>query len=201
MPSIKIITPILGGRYYHLFNRGANRQNIFFSDANYEYFLRLLDKYLSGYVHFLAYSLLTNHFHLIIKVKDELVTGDEVIISEEKIGRLLVGQLRSMFIAYTMAVNVQENRTGALFESKYKRLEIEDDDYLRYAIFYVHYNPEKHGVSDNFRNYRFCSYSAFFRNKPSKIDRDFVFGFWGGLDEFASYHAYLHEEKEAIVIE
>ncbi len=72
MPSIKTITPILGGSYYHLFNRGANKQIIFFNNENYQYFLRLLNKYLSGYVHFLAYCLITNHFHLILKIKEEI---------------------------------------------------------------------------------------------------------------------------------
>ena len=100
-----------------------------------------------------------------------------------------------------MAINVQEKRTGSLFESKYKRLEIEDEDYLRYAIFYTHYNPEKHGFSDNFRNYRFSSYSSFFSAKPTKIDREFVLAFWGWIDDFTSYHEYLHEDREAIVIE
>ena len=106
-----------------------------------------------------------------------------------------------MFIAYSMAINVQEKRTGSLFESKYKRLEIQDDDYLRYAIFYAHYNPEKHGFSNNFRNYRYSSFSSFFSDKPKKIDRELVFAFFGGLGDFASYHEYLHEEKETIVIE
>lgn len=201
MPSIKVITPILGGGYYHIFNRGVNKQNVFFNPENFNYFLGLMEKYLSGYVHFLAYCLLTNHFHLIIKVHDELLVENQVIKSEYEIGKLVVKQLRGLFIAYTMAINVQEKRTGSLFESKYKRLEIEDEDYLRYAIFYTHYNPEKHGFSDNFRNYRFSSYSSFFSAKPTKIDREFVLAFWGGIDDFTSYHEYLHEDREAIVIE
>jgi putative transposase len=201
MPSIKVITPILGGGYYHIFNRGVNKQNVFFNSENFNYFLGLMEKYLSGYVHFLAYCLLPNHFHLIIKVQDELLIENQVIKSEFEIGKLVVKQFRSLFIAYTMAINVQEKRTGSLFESKYKRLEIEDDDYLRYAIFYTHYNPEKHGFSDNFRNYGFSSYSAFFSAKQTKIDREFVLAFWGGIDDFIGYHEYLHEDREAIVIE
>lgn len=40
MPAIKVITPIMGGRYYHLFNRGNNGQQVFFNEENYKYFLR-----------------------------------------------------------------------------------------------------------------------------------------------------------------
>jgi hypothetical protein len=72
MPSVKTVTPILGGNYYHIFNRGTNRQNIFYLPKNYDYFLKLLKDFLSEYVHFLAYSLMPNHFHLVIKVKDEI---------------------------------------------------------------------------------------------------------------------------------
>lgn len=77
MPSIKTLTSILGGNYYHIFNRGSNRQNIFYSQANYIYFLHLINKFPGGYVHFLAYALLPNHFHLVVKVKEEVVTGSE----------------------------------------------------------------------------------------------------------------------------
>ena len=62
----------MGGNYYHIFNRGANRQNIFFLPKNYDYFLKLLKEFLGEYVYFLAYALMPNHFHLIIKVKDEI---------------------------------------------------------------------------------------------------------------------------------
>ena len=72
MPSIKTLTPILGGSYYHIFNRGSNRQIIFYTPANYIYFLKLLNKFLGSYVHFLSYSLLPNHFHLVIKVNEEI---------------------------------------------------------------------------------------------------------------------------------
>ncbi|MFW5756391.1 MAG: transposase, partial [Tangfeifania sp.] len=83
MPSIKTITPILGGNYYHIFNRGTNRQNIFFLSRNYDYFLKLLKDFLSEYVHFLAYSLMPNHFHLIIKVKDEIHLEKGTVLSKK----------------------------------------------------------------------------------------------------------------------
>lgn len=73
MPSIKTLTPILGGSYYHIFNRGSNRKNIFYTTENYNYFLKLLNNFLNQYVHFLAYALLPNHFHLVIKVKEEII--------------------------------------------------------------------------------------------------------------------------------
>ncbi len=201
MPSLKIITPISGGAYYHIFNRGANKQNVFFNSENYVFFLKLLDKYLKDYVHVLAYCLLPNHFHLIIQVKEELIENDQIIVNEIEVGKLVVQKIRSMFIAYSMAINIQEKRIGSLFESKYKRLEIEDEDYLRYVIFYTHYNPEKHGIDDDFRTYRFSSYRALISDKKTNLRRDLVYGIFGDKCDFLNYHEFLHEEKESVILE
>lgn len=65
-----------------------------------------------------------------------------------------------MFVGYSMALNKQEGRTGSLFERPFKRLEITEQEYLEYAIFYVHHNPEKHGIFENFREYNYSSYKA-----------------------------------------
>ena len=75
MPSLNTISPILGGRYYHVFNRGNNHQRVFFSEENYRYFMQLADKYLADYISLLAYCLIENHFHFLIKINDELPVG------------------------------------------------------------------------------------------------------------------------------
>ncbi|MFA9388359.1 MAG: transposase [Prolixibacteraceae bacterium] len=217
MPSVKTITPILGDRYYHIFNRGSNKQNIFYSPENYVYFLHLMDQFLAGYVDFLAYCLLPNHFHLIIKTKEklELAILDEVenrsfcrerfskqIIDDVNvIGKIIVNRLKRMFITYSMAINKQENRVGNLFDPKYKRLMITDDNYLRYAIFYAHYNPEKHKLIDDFKSYRFSSYKALVGNSKIKMDREFVYELFGDKSSFINYHSVLHDEQEQVIME
>ena len=201
MPSVKVITPILGGHYYHLFNRGINRQTIFFRPVNYLYFLRQMSNFLDGYVHFMAYCLLPNHFHFVVKIKDELNIDGKILISEEDIGKVVSNQFRSIFISYSMAINNQENRSGGLFESKFKRLEIEDEEYLKYAIFYTHFNPQKHGIESDFRKYEHSSYHSILSSKATKIDRDLVLEIFGGKQEFVSYHQFFWDEKDAIVIE
>jgi len=59
------------GKYYHLFNRGNNKLNIFFEEGNYLYFLDLVKKHLNPNIDVLAYCLLKNHFHFVIRIKDE----------------------------------------------------------------------------------------------------------------------------------
>lgn len=217
MPSIKTTTPILGDRYYHIFNRGSNKQNIFYSPENYLYFLRLINQFLTGYAEFLAYCLLPNHFHLIIKTVEKInvcILDEQenrslqkerffkpIIEDENKIGKLVVGRLKRLFITYSMAINKQENRTGNLFDPKYKRLMITDDDYLRYVIFYTHFNPEKHGLLNDFRKYRYSSYKALTGNAQTKMNREAVYEIFGGKSSFINYHSAMHEEREKDILE
>ncbi len=239
MPSVKVLTPILGSNYYHIFNRGINRQNIFFSERNYFYFLQLINQFLSDYISVLAYCLLPNHFHLIIKVNEKIkiqsnekanvhisqksegipsLYKDEILkykrdsiskkkmesielTNDEEIGKFVSNQFRRLFITFTMAINKQENRTGSLFDKNFKRLEITENEYLLYAIFYAHYNPEKHRINSIFRSYKFSSYLAFCNNKTTKIDKKLVLDIYDGLDGFVNYHSVMHDEREAVIIE
>ncbi len=123
------------------------------------------------------------------------------LTNDEEIGKFVSNQFRRLFITYTMAINKQENRTGSLFDKNFKRLEITENEYLLYVIFYTHYNPEKHGINNNFRNYKFSSYSAFCNNKTTKIDKDLVFYIYDGFDGFMNYHFVMHDEKDAVILE
>ncbi len=60
------------GKYYHIYNRGNNKENIFFELKNYEYFLKKFCYYLEKYVDIYAYCLMPNHFHFLIQVKETL---------------------------------------------------------------------------------------------------------------------------------
>jgi putative transposase len=199
MPSIKTITPILGGNYYHIFNRGNNGQNIFYTKNNYFHFLNLLKKYLSDYASIIAYCLLSNHFHLVIKIDDSIKNNQ--ITDDEEIGKIVSSQLRRMFISYSMAINKQENRTGSLFEKNFKRLEITEQEYLQYAIFYVHYNPEKHGVMSNFKDHRFSSYKTYLSTNPTQLSRQLGLDIFGDLESFINYHDVIHSEREDFKLE
>jgi len=69
-------SPLRYDTYYHIYNRGVNRENIFFETRNYEYFLNLYWKYIGQVVDTFAYCLLRNHFHLAIRVKSNEVILD-----------------------------------------------------------------------------------------------------------------------------
>lgn len=58
-------------RYYHIYNRGINSCNLFEETPNYEHFLRLYEKYINPIADTYAYCLMKNHFHLLVRIKDE----------------------------------------------------------------------------------------------------------------------------------
>ena len=205
MPAIKVITPIFGDRYYHIFNRGNNGQKVFFTEENFKYFLRLFNQFLYPYVDLLAYCLMPNHFHFLLKTKDSisfLKDGIHYPINNEvEIGKIISNQFRRFFITYSMAIRNQENRTGSLFSKNFRRLEIEDEEYLKYVAFYIHFNPQKHEMINDFRKYRYSSWAAYHSGKPSHINRQLLSELFGGLNELLDYHQYLHEEKELNLLE
>jgi putative transposase len=64
-------TPFLPDQYYHFYNRGNNRQVVFFERDNYLYFLRGIQRYLCGSMDVLAYCLMPTHYHLLVRVKPQ----------------------------------------------------------------------------------------------------------------------------------
>jgi len=65
-----LIDTIEEGFFYHIYNRGNNGGNIFFDEENYTYFLQLLAKYILPVAEIYAYCLLKNHFHILVRIKE-----------------------------------------------------------------------------------------------------------------------------------
>ena len=206
MPANKTIAPLVGGKYYHIFNRGINRNIIFFIPKNYDYFLSLCKRYLDDCVEVLAYSLLPNHFHFLIKIFEEIEIQDkngqtQLIKDEAEIGSIVSERLRRLFISYSQAINKQENRTGSLLTRNFKRIEIEKDSHLEYLFFYIHYNPQKHSYIENFKKYKYSSYKAYILNKPTYVSKHLGLELFDGIEGFLHFHNFLHDEKDNLTLE
>src|SRR5512135_2680666 len=65
---------LVPGMYYHIYNRGTNRENVFIEERNYAYFLSLYARYIEPIADTFAYCLLRNHFHLLVRIK----TAEEI---------------------------------------------------------------------------------------------------------------------------
>ena len=177
--------PLEEGKFYHIYNRGNNGENLFYNTGNYNYFLRKYDEYLSNYIDTYAYCLLPNHFHLLVSVKPKVLPFEKV----EPLKNLISFQFRKFFTSYSMSINKQEGRTGSLFQKNFKRKEIINTHYLTNLVFYIHANPQLHGIIDDFRMYPWSSYNSILINKPTKLNREDVINWFNDKENYKSYHA------------
>ena len=183
------------GKMYHLYNRGNNRENLFYKKENYHYFIRQFDKYLSCFVDVYAYCLLPNHFHFLIKIKeeDEIFRNIRDVIAQsdgisKPTSKIISEQFRRFFISYSQAINKQEKRVGSLFQKHFKIKEVNNDSYFSQLVFYIHANPQKHGLIDDFRQWNYSSYHSIIAEKISKLKKKEVRNWFGNIEQFIEFH-------------
>jgi putative transposase len=140
-------TPFIPGSYYHLYNRGVNRQTIFFERENSLYFLRLIRHHLidSDTADILAYCLMPNHYHVLIQVQQpDLSTA-----------------MQRLSLSYTKAMNKRYQRVGPLFQGPFHSILVDRDDYLLQLSHYIHLNPVKAQFADRPQDWEFSSYHEY----------------------------------------
>ena len=181
--------PLQEGKYYHIYNRGNNRETLFYTEDNYKYFLNKYDKYLSEYIDTYAYCLLPNHFHLLVSVKEtKVISNEESNKKVQSLEHIISFQFRKFFTSYAMSINLQKNRTGSLFQKSFKRKEVANDAYFSNLILYIHANPQLHGLVDDFKNYRWSSYPTILANKNTKLKKEVVLEWFDGIENFRACH-------------
>jgi hypothetical protein len=182
-----LTTPIEGGNFYHIFSHGFNQGDIFFAPNNYSFFIRRFQAYLSPFIDTLAYSLMPSHFHILIRANELIMVKNEVVDHPVEVGHFISEAFRKFFIAYSQAIIKQENLTGNLIDNNFSRVKV-DEEKLKELILYIHYNPQQHGVCQNFRNYDFSSYTTLNSGSKSFIDRDTVYHLFGDSAQFSMDH-------------
>ena len=142
-------------RFYHIYNRGNDRQLIFFQLRNYFYFLNKMKHFLEPHCDILAYCLMPTHFHLLVHTRG--LTGQTV--GNRQTG--MVRSIASLLSSYSQGVNKQERRTGGVFQKKTKAKLIESSDYLNTCFHYIHQNPVKAKLATRPEEWSFSSYAAY----------------------------------------
>lgn len=191
MPSQKTTTPLREGITYHVFNRGINRVTLFYRPENYNFFISRCEKYLQPYFEILGYCLIQNHFHLLLRVK--MRKG----VDPDQISRDASEALRRLFITFVQAINKQEGRTGTLLYKPFRRVAVRNDEYLKFLLFYIHWNPMKHKVSKSFEGYKYSSFRYYATGVRRIVCIDEGFGhFNGNRTEFFEYHELMKRKME-----
>ncbi|MFC2114573.1 hypothetical protein ACFLRI_04420 [Bacteroidota bacterium] len=83
-----------------------------------------------------------------------------------------------------------------MFERPFKRIQVENDDYFTLLIFYIHSNPVKHNITSEFFEYPYSSYTEIVTRDYTIVNTDFAEEWFGGIDEFASFHQEMHDLRK-----
>lgn len=185
--------------YYHLYNRGWNRTEIFREDEDYEYFEWLLARHLSTesvtdtkgreYRHLreaidlVAYCLMPNHFHILAYQHDD---------------HAIAQLMSSILTAYTMYFNRKYRRRGSLFESTYKAVPILEDVQLMHITRYIHLNHHL------YKTWPHSSYDDYLKSprewiEPTKILA--LFNSKQGYIGFVNDYEAIQRERDSIKAE
>lgn len=187
------------GQYYHIYNRGNNGENIFFKAENYNYFLKKFDSYLSDCVEVYSYCLLPNHFHFLIRIKENLTPIYTLQKKYETADEIVCEKFRRFFMSYAKAINVQEKRTGSLFIKIFKRKKVVDEFYFCTLVNYIHTNPKKHGIFEDYENYPYSSYQRILIDTPTKLQKDTILEMFNSTNEYVSSHKdFIHKTLKNI---
>ena len=180
---------------YHIYNRGIDKCDIFFEEQNYDYFLMKYQYFLFPVVETYAYCLINNHFHFLIKTKSEKelirkykLCRKPLEETERLLGQRLGRSFANFFNCYAQAFNKRFDRTGGLFETPFRRVAVNDDIYFLTLLFYIHSNPIKHELTDDFESYPFSSYGEYVKNSPSFLERDTVLEYFDDIAKFVKEH-------------
>lgn len=209
MPTVNIVKPYVEKGYYHIYNRGVEKRDIFLDEQDCIVFQHYLKLYLSPVgeliqlqshqpsmrihrfiplnlsqeIDLLTFSLMPNHFHLQIKqyTKDGIVKF-----------------MRRLSTSYVMYFNKKYKRIGGLFQSSYKGVLIDSDSYLIHLSRYIHLNPSKTSTQTvNFKDFSSYQYYLGKKNaswlKPQEILDYFKNAQRTNLKDFFSYQNFVED--------
>lgn len=188
---MEVKVPILYGNYYHIYNRGNNGIDVFFDNDSYYHFLRLYAKYIEPVVETYAWCLLKNHFHILVRVKDEAeINMNELSYTTTDKPKIInpSRQFSHLFNAYTQAINKRHSRTGCLFENVFERKLVSTERYFQQLVFYIHNNPVHHGFVKQMSLYPWSSYGTIISDKPTRLKREEVIEQFGDVENFVFFH-------------
>ncbi len=162
--------------FMHVIVRGIGRQLLFEGDEDYRFYLDSLERYSKALkVTVCAYCLMENHVHLLL-----YDTEKQIPVLMKKLG-----------VRYSWYFNQKYDRTGHLFQDRYRSERVEDDAYLVTVFRYILRNPEKAGICKA-PEYRWSSYDMY-GNGKALADT-------GALEEIigdrAAYDAWMAEEND-----
>lgn len=144
------------GVFYHVIARGIERRDIFVDDDDRHLFVQRLSSLLdTTSTSCLAWSLIPNHFHLLLRTSDVR----------------LATFMRRLLTGYAVVFNLRHNRSGHLFQNRYKSIICQEDEYLLELVRYIHLNPVRTGIvsgMEKLDHYAWCGHAVLMGKQEMK---------------------------------
>jgi len=173
----------LAGHYYHVYNRGCNRENIFANAGNYVFLLRRAKLILADHpLTIIAYCLMPNHYHFLLRPEED---------------GALSPFIQRLFNSYTQAFNRQQRRSGTLFEGRAKSILVDTDEYVLHLCRYIHLNPVKARLVVYPGDWPYSNYLEWVEQRGGMlVNRKFV---RGRFSTAADYKAFVLSEVDPLL--
>lgn len=179
MPRMK--REIAVTKVYHIIIRGINKQDIFLDKQDIFKFIKEIERTKKKYEYEIyAYSFMNDHVHFIIYDKNENVSV----------------AIQSLNVSYCSYFNKKYERTGHLFENRFKSKIVEDISYLKNLVRYIHKNPENAGL----KPYEWTSYNEYIYNEKI-INKNIVLKLFGNnfndsINNFKEFHKNYYKYQD-----
>ena len=201
------------GKYFHIYNRGNNYENIFLSTEHYEHFLKLYEIYIEPIAETFAWCLMKNHFHTLVRIKEEHEIGylNSVNAKEDdkalkwktyfpaKPNKNLVKKpnpqkmFQHLFNAYVRWFNLKTGRINTLLSREFERKLVDNQQYYKNLIVYINNNPVHHGFVEHPMEYSRSSCNSIISTKPTNLKRDEIIGYFNDLGNYKYMHTKLQD--------
>lgn len=198
------------GGYYHIYNRGVEKREIFLDETDYKTFLGYLKLYLTSpnlqglalkdnrgmtmppsrtpknyrdQIDLLAYCLMPNHFHLFLRQNTD---------------RGIAEFMQSLVLKYVLYFNKKYHRVGNLFQSRYKTVLVTNEDQFTYITKYIHRNPldlipSRPGL-EGLRDYKYSSYGNYLKLfQQSWVKTEDILSYFSKTNPRNTYQAFVEE--------
>ena len=169
--------------YYHVYNRGNGKMNIFRDTKDLNFFLFRLKEDVApekipplqreipsprGYYRrplppnsfsVISYCLMPNHFHILIKQLTDVPVSK------------LIGKICTSYSKY---FNKKYNRVGSLFQDQFRSVLVDDNSYLVWLSAYIHQNPKVAGIVAKPEEYKWSSCSEFIKGDSGFCGKEII---------------------------
>lgn len=169
------------GSFYHVYNRGTRKENIFISFRDYERFTKRTQEYKEKFgISILCYCLMPNHFHFLLRQNSDAS---------------ITSFMLHLGTSYAKYFNIKYDQVGSLFQDRFKTKLIETDEYLLQLSRYIHRNPIEilsptSGVE--LASYRWSSYSVYLRGEKNElVDPTFILSYFTKDDPSSDYKKFV----------